>query len=220
MADWLREVFPDIAPSDGWGGDPCWVAFMMTRDAEHNPPFYWLGRALDVVEAVGAAALFGERLRAAHGAYSCEGAADRDERVQDVLTEACAFAWATEHLGVVDVDPAVAGATEEAGPIVLRVPAANTWVAPRRLRGVATMERLMYQVAGVTEEVGQALPEERGRIVFLDIWHERMYAQNVGYRLELTEPVQAALRHFAGEHHLGYVLTRPFEWGRPIEAWY
>ncbi|MEX1022920.1 MAG: hypothetical protein WD058_07210, partial [Dehalococcoidia bacterium] len=58
------------------------------------------------------------------------------------------------------------------------------------------------------------------RVLYVDIWHERMYAQNVGYRLELTEPVEAALRHFAQEHGLGYVLTRPFEWGRPLVAWY
>lgn len=221
MADWLREVFPAIEPSWGWDGDPCWPAFMMTRDAEHNPPFYWLGRALDVVAEAGASDLFAERLRSAHGATSCGGEGDRDERVQDVLSEACAYAWATEHLGPVEVDPATAAATEEVGPIVLHVPSANTWVAPRRLRGVPTMERLLYQVAALTEEAKQAMPDTAGgRILFADIWHERMYAQNVGYRLELTEPLQATLRHFANEHQLGYVLTRPFEWGRPIDAWY
>lgn len=226
MADWLRLTFPSIPPAMGWDGDPCWVSFMMTRDAEHNPPFYWLGRALDVVEAAGATDLFGERLRSAHGAEHCQGTDDRDERVQDVLSEACAFAWATEHLGPVDVDPASASATEEVGPILLHVPSANAWVAPRRLRGVPTMERLMYQVAAVAETAAKALPEATsdhgpgGRIVYADIWHERMYAQNVGYRIDLTEPLQGAVRHFAAEHRLGYVLTRPFEWGRPIEAWY
>lgn len=222
MADWLRLTFPDIPPALGWGGDPCWVAFMMTRDSEHNPPFYWLGRALDTVEASGARDLFGERLRAAHGAAHCEGEGDRDERVQDVLSEACAYAWATEHLGHVEVDPATAAATEEVGPIVLHVPSAHTWVAPRRLRGVPTMERLVYQVAAVAEAATQAIPQDEhaGRILFADIWHERMYAQNVGYRIDLTEPVQAALRHFAAEHRMGYVLTRPFEWGRPVEASY
>ena len=41
MAYWLREFFPQIAPAE-WnlGGATCWVAFMMTREAEHNPPFY------------------------------------------------------------------------------------------------------------------------------------------------------------------------------------
>lgn len=224
MADWLRRFFPSIAPGSEWG-DPCWIAFMMTRDAEHNPPFYWLGAAFDIVEEAGAADLFGERLRSAHGAAHCGGEGDRDERAQDVLSEACAYAWATERLGVVDVDPATAAATEQVGPIVLRVPEARALVAPRRLRGVQTMERLVYQVAGVAEEAARALPErdergEVGRILFADIWHERMYAQNVGYRLELTEPLQGALRHFAGEYGMGFVLTRPFEWGRPIEASY
>jgi hypothetical protein len=225
MADWLRHYFPGITPAGGWGGDPCWLAFTMTREAEHNPPFYWLGKALDVAEAQGVSELFGERLRAAHGAASCEGTGDRDDRVQDVLTEVCGYAWTSEHLGVPEIEPASEAASNEVGPIRLHVASANTYVAPRRLRGEPTMERLVYQVAGHADESDHALPGEEGgaevgRILFADIWHERMYAQNVGYRLELTEPVQAALRHFAGEHHLGYVLTRPFEWGRPIEASY
>jgi hypothetical protein len=220
MAEWLLHHFPEIAPAAEWGGDPCWVAFMMTREAEHNPPFYWLGIAFDIADKARVGDLFGERLRAAHGATSCEGAGDRDERMQDVLTEVCAFAWATAHLGPSTLEPAVESATLEVGPIRLHVPSARTYVAPRRLRGVRTMEQLMYQVSGHADEVDEVLPRDTGRILYADIWHERMYAQNVGYRLELTEPLEAGLRHFAGEHQLGYVLTRPFEWGRPIEAWY
>ncbi|MEX1022921.1 MAG: hypothetical protein WD058_07215, partial [Dehalococcoidia bacterium] len=152
MADWLAHTFPGIDPSHEWGGDPCWVAFMMTREAEHNPPFYWLGRALDAVEAGGATTLFGERLRAAHGAASCGGDGDRDERVQDVLSEACAYAWTAQHLSVPDVEPATEAASEEVGPIRLRVPGQGVSVTPRRLRAQPTMERLMYQVAAIAEE--------------------------------------------------------------------
>jgi len=220
MAAWLRHHFPEIAPGAEWGGDPCWVAFMMTREAEHNPPFYWLGVAFDIAEDADVSELFGERLRAAHGATSCEGAGDRDERVQDVLTEICGYAWATEHLGPTEVEPAAESATAEVGPVRLHVAEARTYVAPRRLRGTRTMEQLLYQLSGHADEADEVLPSDAGRILFADIWHERMYAQNVGYRLELTEPVEAGLRHFAGEHQLGYVLTRPFEWGRPIDAWY
>ena len=42
----------------------------------------------------------------------------------------------------------------------------------------------------------------------------------MGYDGPLTDPVRAALRHFGGEHGLGTVLTRPFQWDAPLEAWY
>src|SRR5690606_11644409 len=92
-SDWLREQFPEVAPSFGWGGDPCWLAWALNQTAEHNPPMYWLGRAFEVVDAAGRLDLFGERMRAAHGAASCQSLGDRDDRLQDVLSELCAFAW-------------------------------------------------------------------------------------------------------------------------------
>src|SRR5690606_27671611 len=92
-----ERFFPRIPP-DPWG-EQCWVGYMKTRTAEHNPPVYWLGRALDAAGECGAADLLAARLLAVHGEQPCGAWDERDERVQDVLSEACAYAWAAAHLG-------------------------------------------------------------------------------------------------------------------------
>lgn len=215
-SDWLREQFPEVSPSFGWGGDPCWLAWGLTQTAEHNPPFYWLGRALEIVDAAGQMGVFGERMRAAHGDTSCGAQGDHDSHLQDVLTEVCAFAWASERIATPEVEPAAEGATLTAGPILLRIRGVDAVVAPRRLRPQNTIERVMQQAAGIADEVARTASALH-TILYLDVWHERRYAQSVGYRFELTEPVREATRHFATEFGLGYVLTRPFEWGRALE---
>ena len=48
MSQWLRCLFPDIQPAM-YDQDGCWIAFMMTRETEHNPPFAWMARAFDAV---------------------------------------------------------------------------------------------------------------------------------------------------------------------------
>src|SRR3546814_14240504 len=113
-------------------------------------------------------------------------------------------------------DLAEEGATEAVGPIRLRIRDVNAVVAPRRLRPQQTIERVMYQVGGLAEDAARSTGGSTG-LFYLDVWHERRYAQSVGYRFELTEPVREAIRHFAVEFGLGYVLTRPFEWGRALE---
>jgi hypothetical protein len=217
MAAWLHDFLPGIAPS--MSGDPCWIAFMKTREPEHNPPFYWLGRAFDIASDGDAIEAFRSRLVAAHGADSCFGRGEHDERAQDVLTEACAYAWTVEHLGTPAVEPA-----DERGPgsgaIRLYVPEVETYVAARRVPPQRSMERVLYAVAGLAEDAAKTLPDAASRILYLDLWHERMYAQNVGYRLELTEPIEQALRHFAQEFGMSFVLTRPFQWGNPVHAAY
>ncbi len=215
-SDWLREQFPEVAPSFGWGGDPCWLAWGLTQTAEHNPPFYWLGRAFQAADAAGQMGVFGERIRAAHGYVSCGAQGDSDSQLQDVLTEVCAFAWASERIATPEVEPAVEGATQTVGPIRLSLPGRNAVVVPRRLRPQNTIERVMQQVAGLAGEVARSVPAG-STVFYLDVWHERRYAQSVGYRFELTEPVREATRHFATELGMGYVLTRPFEWGRALE---
>lgn len=220
MGPWLRRYFPAIEPSPGWGGDPCWIAFMMTRGPEHNPPFYWLGRALDAVAAGDATDLFAARLLAAHGPDSCLGHTERDEAAQDVLSQACAYAWTADAIGTPIVEPAHEGASTERGPIRLHVPAYDAYVAPERLRARRTLQEVMQAIGGHAEAASHRLPHAPGRILYLDTWHEPTYAQGVGYRLELTEPLQQAVRHFAAEFGLGHVLTRPFQWGNPVEAWY
>lgn len=215
-SDWLREQFPEVSPSFGWGGDPCWLAWGLTQTAEHNPPFYWLGRALEIVDAAGQMGVFGKRMRAAHGDTSCGAQGNHDSHLQDVLTEVCAFAWASERIATPEVEPAAEGATLTAGPILLRIRGVDAVVAPRRLRPQNTIERVMQQAAGIADEVARTASALH-TILYLDVWHERRYAQSVGYRFELTEPVREATRHFATEFGLGYVLTRPFEWGRALE---
>ena len=217
MADWLQTLFPGIIPA-GWGsGDSCWVAFMMTRESEHNPPFYWLGRALDEAEVGGAIDVIAARLVAAHGPQSCNARGDADERAQDVLSEACAYAWAVTRLGRATFEAAGEG---DSAPVRIAVPEHGAFVVPRRLQPVNSLQRVMAGIGEQTATAAGQVPEGAHGIIYLDCWHQQQYAQNLGYRLELTEPLQQALRHFAAEHRLGLVLTRPFQWGNPVEATY
>ena len=216
MATWLQTLLPGIAPA-GWGGDACWLAFMMTRESEHNPPFYWLGRALDEVEDGDAIEVVRARLVAAHGADACDSRGTADERAQDVLSEACAYAWAVTRLGAATFE--AAGEVEHA-PVRISVPEHGVYVLPRRLWPVNSLQRVMTSIGEQTAAAAQLLPEGARGIVYLDCWHQQQYAQNLGYRLELTEPLQHGLRHFAADHGLGHVLTRPFQWGNPVEATY
>src|SRR3546814_4177359 len=83
-------------------------------------------------------------------------------------------------------DLAEEGATETVGPIRLRIRDVNAVVAPRRLRPQQTIERVMYQVGGLAEDAARSTGGSTG-LFYLDVWHERRYAQSVGYRFELTE---------------------------------
>ncbi len=218
MADWLAELLPSIdpAPVDG----SCWLGFMMTRRAEHNPPFYWLGRAFDIVAEHGATEAFRARLLAAHGTEPCEGwFTEADQRAQDVLTEVCAFAWTATHLGIPSIE-GVEGPDPAGSALLLYVAEHDTYVTPRRVWPQQSMDQVVRAVAALAQQAADSMPAAAGRICYLDVWHERMYAQNVGYRLELTEPIQEALRLAAQEVNVGHVLTRPFQWGNPVDTWY
>jgi hypothetical protein len=216
IAAWAEQLFPRIAP-EPWG-ETCWLAWLKTRSPEHNPPLYWLGHALDAVAEGGGLETLAARLAHAHGEDACEGWTERDERVQDVLSEACAFAWAAAHLGPPRF--ALQGEAPDV-PLLVHVPAHDAYLSPRRLWPVRTMDDLLQQLGQETSEAAALLPAAAGRLVYVDVYmHPRMYAQDVGYRTELTEPLRAALKHFAAEHRLGYVLTRPFQWGNAIEAAY
>ena len=223
IAGWLERLLPEVRaydPSDG-----CWVAHMKLLTPDHHPPLYWLGRALDSVEAAGTIDPVRAWLLAAHGPAACEGWSERDERAQDVLTAACALAWAGEHLG-----PAEPVEVDGGERLLVRVPSLDVCLAPRRMWPARpqrvqppprTPEALLRQLDAYVTEAASDLDGARGRIVYLDLNLNRgRYAQDVGYRLELTEPVRAWLKHHSAEQRLGWVLTRPFEWGVPIEAWY
>jgi hypothetical protein len=213
IGPWLDRIFPEVEPDPRPGG-PSWVARIKTRTPEHNPPLYWLGRALDLVEEHGGYEAFETRARSAlvdpHRATW-----ESEQQMEDVFSEACAFAWASQHLGL----PEFQG--QEDGSMRIAVPAHDAVVAPRRLHPQESLEGVMEAVARFASEADDALPQAAGRILYVDTYlNLRFYAQDVGYRLELTEPVIAAIRHFAGERDLGHVLTRPFQWGNPVDAAY
>lgn len=216
IADWLDQFFPLIPPVRG--GDACWLSLMKTRSSEHNPPLYWLARALDAVEEGGAADAYAARLALAHGQDACPGWSEGDQRVQDVLTEASAFAWAAAHLGPPRFEPT--GEAPDA-PTLVHVPAHDAYVAPRRLWPVRSLDELLAELRTYVDEAAVHVPPAAGRIVYVDVYmHPFMYAQDIGYHGELTEPLRVAVKQFATEHRLGYVLTRPFQWGNAIEAHY
>jgi hypothetical protein len=229
----LDHLFPGISPQalsgPGTSAGHCWIALAKSQGEEHHPPFYWLGRALDAVDASEDATRFMARLAVAHGPERCDS--DLDERIQDVCSEACAFAWAGTHLGPPRFEAAVEGATLEAGRLRIRIEAHDAYVLPARLRpplgtlpaprGMRSPDEAIARAAAEhVREAAMLLPPARGRIAYVDTWIVEMYAQNVGYRLELTEPVEAAMRDAAGSLHVGSVLTRPFQWGNPVVAWY
>ena len=215
IAAWLDRMMPEVAPAP-WP-DACWPALVKTRSPEHHPPLYWLGRALDEADRAGAIDALTTRLLAAHGPEACDGWSEQDQRAQDVLSAACALAWCNVHLGPTELTQAAGG-----GRTLLRVASLDACVAPRRLRPERTMEQLLEQLRGQASDAACDIPEDAGgRILYVDITlNVHGWAQDVGYDGPSTEPVRAALRHFGGEHRLGTVLTRPFQWDAPLEAWY
>ena len=214
IAGWLQRLLPSVrslGPADG-----CWVAYAKTQTPAHHPPFYWLGRALDAVEAAGMLDAVASRLLAAHGPEACEGWGERDEAAQDALSVACALAWVARELG-----PPQLVETDGGPRPLVHVPSLGVCLAPRRLRPARSMEALLEQLAARAEQAAADLPQARGRILYLDLnLNRRVFAQDVGYRLELTEPLRELLQQQSAERGLGWVLTRPFEWGAPIESWY
>ena len=212
IAPWLERIFPEIQP-DPRPGTP-FPAHIKTRTPEHNPPLFWLGRALDAVEEAGQIDGFIELAQRAVGDPATYDW-DAEQRVQDVFSTACAFAWSAAQLGPPEFREA------EDGTPYIAVPAHDAVVAPRRIHPQESMEATLSAIAGFVEEVGVALPEAAGRILYLDTYlNLRFYAQDLGYRLELTEPLIATVRHFSAEAQIGHVLTRPFQWGNPVESWY
>lgn len=217
MADWLKYFFPAIPPEPP--GTRCWISRMMNRRAEHNPPFYWLGLALGMVEASGQGELLRARLIAMHGAEMCDGA-EPDDRAHGVLSEACAFAWTQRHIGAPRIEIAEAGETTDTGRVRLAVPEHDTYVWPARLSQATSLPGIIEEIAQATRTAAATLPAARGRLLYLDTWYGRGYPDMVGYHLDQTEPVQVALRAACAEAHLGHVFTRPFQWGNPVETHY
>lgn len=212
ISDWLQRLLPGIEP--GGRHDGCWIAQIMARSVEHNPPLHWLGRALDSVEAAGATGRIGDRLRDLHGPHACEGWTAEDERAQDVLTEACAIAWAAQQLGPPEL-------SEAGDRLLVHVPSVDAHIAPRRLWPVRTLEEMVQLTGEQVEAAAADLPAGDRRIVYIDInLALDAYARNPGYDGPMTEPLRESVKFLGQERGLGWVLTRPFEWGVPLEAWY
>ncbi len=212
IGPWLERIYPEIQP-DPRPGTP-FPAHIKTRGPEHNPPLFWLGRALDAVEEGGQMDRFLEMAHAAIGEPSAYDW-DAEQRVQDVFSQACAFAWSAAHLGPPEFSEA-----EDGSPLIA-VPSHDAVVAPRRIHPQESMNETLEVIAGFVEESAAALPDAAGRILYLDTYlNLRFYAQDLGYRLELTEPLIATVRHFAADAQIGHVLTRPFQWGNPVDGWY
>ncbi|MDP6606405.1 MAG: hypothetical protein QF664_09140 [Dehalococcoidia bacterium] len=214
ISDWLQRIVPDVQSQD-WR-DGCWLGHIKIRSAAHHPPLHWLGRALDAVDAAGALDTVTQRIVRAHGPEACEGWSEGDQHAQDALTEACAIAWAAERLG--PPQPVDAGG----GRLLVRVPSVDAVVAPRRQWPVRSLDDLLKQIGDDVAQASATVNGGAGRgIVYVDLnLALDAYARDVGYHGPMTEPVREMLKFFGQEHGLGWVLTRPFEWGVPIEEWY
>jgi len=213
IGPWLDRIFPEVEPDPRPGG-PSWVARIKTRTPEHNPPLFWLGRALDIVEEHGRFEQFEARARAAL-VHPNRATWETEQHIEDVFSEACAFAWAAQHLGTPRF------VEEPSGAMCIAVPDHDAVIAARRVHPRESLEDVLQAVAQFAIDADSELPQAAGRILYVDTYlNLRFYAQDLGYRLELTEPLIAALRHFAGERDLGHVLTRPYQWGNAVDAAY
>ena len=98
MSDWFISLFPKIRPAF-IADDGCWIASMMTRSSDHNPPWAWIGWAFDSVRERGGFSQLQERMIEMHGEKSCRGHEVLDEAVRQLVTETCATAWSLKRFG-------------------------------------------------------------------------------------------------------------------------
>ena len=98
MSDWFISLFPKIRPAF-IADDGCWIASMMTRSSDHNPPWAWIGWAFDSVSERGGFSRLQERMIKMHGEKSCRGQEVLDEAVRQLVTETCATAWSLKRFG-------------------------------------------------------------------------------------------------------------------------
>ena len=101
------------------------------------------------------------------------------------------------------------------------VPEFNTTIVPKRIRHVRHFKDIVDDISNFVTDVQQLFTNEQTKIGYLDTYlNLDWYAQDLGYRLELTEPLVGALKNFTGDQDLRFVLTRPFQWGNPVASWY
>ena len=223
MSQWLRCLFPDIQPAM-YDQDGCWIAFMMTRETEHNPPFAWIARAFDAVYQNGGLPELQHRMFQTHGSFSCSGDYSKDEAIQVLITETCAMAWSMKAFGM-DTLPTphkqIDRQKEYGNWIVSKIENFDFGIHVIRLKPVRTLQEIWQQVIDAVEQTKLTKPEGiSSTYLYLDIWHDGPgYAYGVGYNIDVTQPIIDALAMYAGESGLRYILTRPFQWGNPITEW-
>ena len=224
MSNWLSHLFPNIQPAM-YNEDGCWVAFMKTRETAHNPPFSWMARAFISSEKSGEIKTLQDRLFLEHGPDSCGGNRTRDDAVQLLISEVCASAWSKTAFGIGHSSPAEGYATGNS--------TANCWIIGEnsenkiaihviRLTPVQQLSQVHQQIYEYVNLTKQNRPANTPLVImYFDIWHDGPgYAYSLGYNLDLTQPVIDVLKSSASAAGLGYVLTRPFQWGNPIAEWY
>lgn len=224
MSNWLSHLFPNIQPAM-YNEDGCWVAFMKTRETAHNPPFSWMARAFISSEKSGEIKTLQDRLFLEHGPDSCGGNRTRDDAVQLLISEVCASAWSRTAFGIGHSSPAEGYATGNSN--------ANCWIIGEnsenkiaihviRLTPVQQLSQVHQQIYEYVNLTKQNRPANTPLVImYFDIWHDGPgYAYSLGYNLDLTQPVIDVLKSSASAAGLGYVLTRPFQWGNPIAEWY
>ena len=224
MSNWLNYLFPSITPAM-YDQDGCWVAFMKTRETAHNPPFSWMARAFTSSERSGELQNLQDRLFNEHGPKSCGGNRTRDGAVQLLISEMCASAWSRKAFSVKTLTSIESPALEKTD--------SNCWIFGEnnenkiainviRLTPVRQLAEVHQQIYKYIQTTNQNRPTNTSQVIlYFDIWFDGpTYAYDLGYNLDVTQPVIDVLKSFASAADLGYVLTRPFQWGNPVAEWY
>ena len=213
IQDWLDVIYPEVSPDL----DPRapFIAHIKTRTPEHNPPLFWLGCALDEISATNEMDTFIKKARNAIGDLH-DFSWNNEQACLDVFSQACAFAWASKNLSKPQFMEQRNG--EYA---CIFVPDYNATIVPKRIRHVRHFKDIVEDISSFVNDVQHLFTDEYTKIGYLDTYlNLDWYAQDLGYRLELTEPLVGALKNFTGDQDLRFVLTRPFQWGNPVASWY
>lgn len=223
MSEWLTLLFPEIRPAF-IADDGCWIASMMTRSADHNPPWAWIGWAFDAVSEKGGFTRLQERMIEMHGDRSCGGQEVFDEAARLLVSATCATAWSLQKFGSSNLprlDGTFFESSESCNWVVSTDGKRDFAINVVRLQPASTQQGIVRQVIDAIEVTELNKPEGVTDIyLYVDIWHEGPgYAHGFGYNIEVTQPIIDSLSSYAGGLGIRYVLTKPFQWGNPVTEW-
>ena len=146
LSRFLSDTFPTLTEAPD--SDPCWVAKVISLRDEG---LFALSDALEVVEIGGEINSFRTRLKREHPLDKIHDE-QYDWRVKDCLTEACAFAWATQR----DLEPLTFSDTEGTPDIRL---SDGRWVEVKAIHpSQEEDERMKRMLAGGIDSGQVALP--------------------------------------------------------------